>query len=396
MYPLNAILIGCTGQTLVDARRELAHLGIAVEAEYTDVRSCLARVLIEPSDKRLYVIHPKSQAEITQLEWLNESLVGLPILALVDPVPDASLLIRAMRAGAAQVVRLPIQLDDLNAATHRIAVQFGHATSQSRAVVVLGTNEGCGCTTIALNLAAEFARLRKVPCILGEGALSFGRLANYLGIQPPLTLFDLVNDLDRLNIERMRQAVTKIEENLLVLVGSYKSITPFSLTAEAALRLLDCARQLADLIVVDARYQFDDVDFEFVAKSQHVVLVANPSIPSLHSAKLLIDLLARREILAQQYVVINRFVDRDREFSRKSLEAALDVGHVFTVANDPVALRIAENSGETLRKAAPRSRALGDINALARTVLGMPVDDPPKRRGLLESISRVAHSLSFK
>jgi pilus assembly protein CpaE len=394
MYPLKALLIDFTGQNLLDVRRELTNLAIAVDGEYLDVRSCLANVATKPSDKRLFVVRPNTPSDIAQLEWLNESVVGQPILALVDPANDASLMVRAMRAGAAQVVRLPIQLDDLRAATHRIAVQFGHVTSQSRLIVVVGAGEGSGSTTIALNLASELGRLRNAPCILGEGAVSFGRLANYLGIQPQLTIYDLVNDLDRLDIERMRQALTKVEDNLLVLAGSYKTISPFTLTAEGAFRLLDCAKQLADLIVLDSRYQFDDVDFDVISKAQHLVLLGKPTIPSLHCLKILLDLVARREMLGQRYVVINQFIPGDAEFSKRSLEAALDVPRVFTVAADAPAVRAAENAGETLRKAAPRSRALADITALAQTILGMPTEAHPMGWRFLNSLSHLAHSLS--
>ena len=70
------------------------------------------------------------------------------------------MMIRAMRAGAAQVVRLPLQGDDFRAAMHRIAIQFGHPQGKSRTVVVFGSSEGSGCTTVALNLASELGRLR--------------------------------------------------------------------------------------------------------------------------------------------------------------------------------------------------------------------------------------------
>ena len=145
MYPLKTLLIGCTDDVLGDLRRELNHLSVAIEGEYLDVRSCLTFVLANPS-KRLLVFYPKSAAEIVQLERLNESVVGQPILALVDPTNDPSLMVRAMRAGAAQVVRLPLQADDFRAAMSRIAVQFGYEVNPCRVITVLGATEGSGCT----------------------------------------------------------------------------------------------------------------------------------------------------------------------------------------------------------------------------------------------------------
>jgi pilus assembly protein CpaE len=396
MYPLKAILIGCPSQSLSEVQRELGNLSISVEGEYIDVGKCLAKVLAAPSARRLFVVCPQSQSDISQIEWLNESLVGQPILALVDPAQDPSMMMRAMRAGAAQVVRLPLQLDDLRAATHRIAVQFGHSSFKSQLIVVLGAGEGCGSTTIALNLASELGRLHNAPCLLSEGAVSFGRLANYLSIEPKLTIVDLLSDPDRLDVERMRQALVKVEDNLLVLAGSYKAIVPFTVTAAGALGLVEYAKQLVDFIVVDSRYQFDDVDFEFVTRAQHIVVLTKPTIPSLHNCKLLLDLLARRECMGQQHIVVNQFVRGDSEFSKRALESALDVSNLTTVASDPHAVRSAENAGETLRKAAPRSHTLADITALARNILGLPAEQLRDRGGFLKSLSRLAHSLSLK
>ncbi len=396
MYPLKAMLIGCTGQNLLDVGRELASLSIPIEGEYVDVRSCLAHVFANPSDKRLFVVHPSTTAEIVQVEALCDSVAGQPILALVDLAHDPSMMVRAMRAGAAQVVRLPVQLDDLRAATHRIALQFGHSSTQSRLIDVFGASDGSGCTTIALNLASEIARLRNATCILSEGSVSFGRLANYLGIEPQLTAHDLIGDLDRLDIERMRQALTQVDDNLLVLAGSYKNIAEDILTTEAAFKLLDCAKQLADVVVVRSRNRFEELDLDFVSKAHHIVIVAKPTIPSLHSLKLLLDLVARRECFGQQYVVINQFRNGAGEFSQRSLEAALDLPHVFTVAYDPSSMQTAENAGETLHRAAAHSCALADITALARIILGLPPEVQSAPRRFLNSMNHLAHSLSLK
>ncbi len=141
-----------------------------------------------------------------------------------------------------------------------------------------------------MNLACEIARLQQDGlCVLAEQAVAFGRLANYLGIRPKVTLYDLVSDLDHMDAERMREAMTPIDDNLCVLVGSYREITPFTITPEVAFKALACAMQLARTVVVDARHHFEEVDLDFAAKSQHVVLVAKPTIPSLHAMRTLLE-----------------------------------------------------------------------------------------------------------
>jgi pilus assembly protein CpaE len=352
--------------------------------------------LANVAEKRLLVFYPKSAAEIEQLERLNESVADQPILALVDPANDPSLMLRAMRAGAAQVVRLPLQPDDFRAAMKRIAIQFGHALNQCRVITVLGATEGSGTTSISLNLAAEIGRLRNAPCLLAEGAVGFGRLANYLGIAPQLTIMDLINDIDHVDVERVRQAVMKVDDHLHVLTGSHGGIVPFELTTEKVFRLLNYAKQLNDVLVVDGRYAYEELDFEFVARSQQLVLVAQPTMPSLYGVRRILDLLAQRKCLAQEHVVINRYLPSDKEFSIHSFEDVLHVPKVFLVASDWASFQAAANAGQTLRKTAPRSHALADITVLARAMLGMPAEPPPVGWSFLGSWNRVAHALNLK
>src|SRR5580704_11853327 len=99
-------------------------------------------------------------------------------------------------------------------------VAIASPTSNSRTVVVLAASQGSGCTTLAVNVASELARLDNSPCILGEQSVAFGRLANFLHICPHTTLYDLVTEIGQLDPERMRRALTRIEDNFSVLVGS--------------------------------------------------------------------------------------------------------------------------------------------------------------------------------
>jgi pilus assembly protein CpaE len=374
MYLLDALLIGCAEEVLPSLRRELKNLSVAIEGEFTDVRSCLTHVLATPVEKQLFIIQPRSAADVISLERLNESIAGRPILALVDPAADPSLMVRAMRAGAAQVVRVPLEPDDFRAAMHRITVQFGYSQHQSRAICVFGASEGSGSTTIALNLASEIGRLQHTPCLLAEGSVIFGRLANYLGIEPQLTMHDLASDIETLDLDRFRQALTKVEDNLLILAGSYRALTPFTLTTDTALKLLCYAKQVAEVVIVDGRYNFEELDFEFASQVQQIVLVGTTKLTSLFGLKLLLASFATRGLMAEQFVVINQFDAASTEFSHRRLEEILGVPKVFTVVADPVSMLTAENEGKPLRQAVPRSHALADISALAHSMMRIPVE----------------------
>jgi Flp pilus assembly CpaE family ATPase len=390
MYGLKALLVGCQGQTLVDVRRELENLSIEIEGQVRDVEACLSLIAARPSETRLLVLFAGAQTSTEAVERVVASVAGKPVLVLTDSRRDFSALTHGPNVEA---MGLPFRPDDLRSAIHRLVVQSPQAASRCRTVLVLGATEDVGATTVCVNLASELARLQGGPCILAEQAVAFGRLANYLGIRPKVTLYDLVSDLDHMDEERMREAMTPIDDNLHVLVGSYREITPFTITPEVAFKALACAMQLARTVVVDARHHFDEVDLDFAAKSQHVVLVAKPTILSLHSMRTLLEALLRRGSVGKHYVVINQYVASADAISRHTIEGHLNEHEVFLVASDP-AIQNAENSGRLLRKSAPESEALRDISTLARTILGLPPEHPP-RASLVDSLKRMAHSLNL-
>jgi pilus assembly protein CpaE len=252
--------------------------------------------------------------------------------------------------------------------------------STCRSVVVLGATEGSGCTTLCVNLAIELARLQNRHCILGEQSVAFGRLANLLRISPHLTLYDLVSEPDRLDAELMRTALTKIDDNLSVLVGSYLAVRPVTITHEIAFKVLECTLQLAETVIVDARHNFDDVDFEFATHAEHLVLVAKPTMPSLRALRTIVETFARRGTAGKRYVVINQYQPNGDVSSKDTIERFLDVPDVFLVSADPEAVEAAENSGKMLRALFPDREVVKDIAALARTMLGLPPEPVIRHR----------------
>jgi pilus assembly protein CpaE len=390
MYGLKALLVAFRGQTLSDVRRELERLSIEIEGEVRDVGECRSWIAARPSDKRLLVAHSGSQSAPRAVEQLVEEATGPPTLILFDRGYEPVL---ETRRPTLEAVALPFRPDDLQSAIHRLVIESPQAASRCRTILVLGATEGVGCTAIAANLASEVARLERETCILAEQAVAFGRLANYLGIRPKVTLYDLVSDLDHMDEARMREAMAPFEENLYVLVGSYREITPFMITPEVAFKALACAMQLARTVVVDARHHFEEVDLDFAARSQHVVLVAKPTIPSLHSMRTLLEALLRRGSTGKHYVVINQYVPSAEAISRQTIEGHLNEHEVFLVASDP-AMAAVESSGRLLRASAPESQALRDISAVAHSILGLHPEQP-QRHTLRESLKRVAQSLNL-
>src|SRR5215831_3940368 len=107
MLPFNVILIGIRDDLLGQLRKELATANATVETECHDVRSGLPNLRASRAQIRLIIVYVAGAEQVNEVRKLSSLLPGWPILALVELTEDADNLLRANRAGAAQLVILP-------------------------------------------------------------------------------------------------------------------------------------------------------------------------------------------------------------------------------------------------------------------------------------------------
>lgn len=369
MYPFKVVLISCPVPVANELQVQLANLAVEVEYHFPDVKTVLSHLPMAPEAKRLFIMHVEDETSLKEIERLSDAFLGRPILALVRADAARETLLETMRAGAAQLVTLPLNLNDFQRALDRLAKQYGYAATESKIIAVCGTREGCGATSLAINLAVEIVRRQQVSCILAELSLQMGRLASYLDLKPRYTLQDLLSDMEHLDLNLVKQALIERDQNLQVLCGPYQSISPLKATKENLQRLVELVRRLAHVVVLDMAYTFDENYFAILTDVSHLVLVADQTVPGIQALSMVRDTLQRREVNAEQFIVINRFDSSVKDLTGDYLRSYLQVPQIYTVVNDYAAFSTAIESGNSLREKAPRSKALTDLDHLAQELL---------------------------
>jgi pilus assembly protein CpaE len=369
MYSLSVTLIGCQDSLQRNVLSMLINQKASLDAQYDDVESAITALRDDVSGApRLFIMHVPDSAMLPHLRQLVGVFVGRPVLALVDAMMDPSVLLGAMRSGAAQVVPLPIQPEDFRAAMDCIAQQYGHSQS-SQAICISGVTGGCGATALAVNIAYEIATQLGQHVILSELSLQIGKLSAYLDVNPEHTTFDLLNDGERVDPQMIQRALTRITDRLDVLAGEYRAITPVSASSASIIRLVDYCRSLSNVALFDVPCTYDDLYFETLAVADQVVLVGEQKIPSIRTLKLVCEALSRIDGARKLHIIINRYDPRMPGFGAERLKSLLDVEGVLTVCNDYAAVMASINHGRPLRQEAPRSAALSDINRVVQTLL---------------------------
>src|SRR2546423_2757844 len=127
---------------------------------------------------------------------------------------SSDLILRSLRAGARDFLRLPIVADELRTVLDRTiefsAEQVEAPKKKGRMIAVFSSKGGCGTSFLATNLAAA----TNAPTVLADLNLQAGDLPLFLGLEPKYSIADLVENRARLDNELAARYVTPYSSNL--------------------------------------------------------------------------------------------------------------------------------------------------------------------------------------
>jgi pilus assembly protein CpaE len=174
---------------------------------------------------------------------------------------------------------------------------------------VFGVKGGTGATTVSANLAVELRRVTGARVVLLELDLPLGDSAIHLGAEPRHSVYDLVQNLHRMDNALLSGFVTEHPSGLHILSAPYQPWQPGGLNSEQIRRILAILRQSYAFVVVDAPRLFSAGTLEAVIEADHVYLVTTtdtPAIRNLCRAVPVLDTLTPHEIRSRCRLIVNR------------------------------------------------------------------------------------------
>ena len=321
-----------------------------------------------------------SQASLDRFAALAGGDVPLIAAAYEPPLT----LVRALiRLGAHDVIPMPIGLADLETALdpirrQRASEKARHDTGEARLVTVIKSEGGVGATALLGQLATRFAaeeRARGREACLIDLDLQFGDAAFQLGLQPSLTLSDLVAAGTRLDGELLRATATAHPSGLQVVAAPVEIQPLDSLSSDHLMTLISVAKAEYGTVFVDLPANWTNWSLSLLARADLILMVTQLSVPSLNRARRQLDLLRSQGLGdIELKLILNRFEKKlfDR-LSAKDVERVLGRAPDFTIANDYQTVTEAIERGVPLaeiRRKGPLARDLALLDTGVATALG--------------------------
>jgi pilus assembly protein CpaE len=311
----------------------------------------------------------------------------LAIAMVYSANAEPELLVRCMRAGARELLKLPFSCGEMSEALYRVSALLSPNSPAKKApgklLVFLGAKGGSGVTTLACNFAVSLARAQREKTLLIDLNLPLGDVAINLGIRVEHSIANAFQIHSRLDSQLLTTLLAQHDSGLSVLAAPHELASTY-VSVEAINKLLEVARQNFDYVVVDAgsrldlqrKHRFDD--------SATIYLVTQAGIPELrNSHRLLSELAAAGSPKVE--VVLNRY---------DAFGADIDEAHVVKALNRPANWRIPNNYA-AVRRMQNTANPLSDdgeqiaqvIGQMTESVCGRaPVEEKKKGFSFFKSV----------
>ena len=259
-------------------------------------------------------------------------------------------IIKALRWGAKEFLPKPILKDDLiRVLTMLNSVSAENDSSQSKIISVYSNKGGIGKTTIAVNLAAELARVTKDKVALIDLNLQLGDISTFLNLNPPFDVNYVMRKLVDKSEDILIKGFEKYKDTSLYILAdpSYieqsESITPAMVTT-----LFAALKKVFSYIVIDMSSSIDPISLKILDSSDWILFTTIVNIPAIRNAQRCLNLFRSRKYPKDKVkIIINRYMDND-EINLEDIENTLGETIYWKIPNNYFTIMEAINKGETI------------------------------------------------
>jgi pilus assembly protein CpaE len=327
---------------------------------------------IEGAAAAVIQVDVDTAASIKRFQKLASS-VETPLIA-ASYEPPLALVRSLIRAGAQDVVPLPLSFEDVETSLAPLTEQLNRRSDASTAtsaklVSVIKSVGGVGATGLLTQLAIRFAHKEaargRETCLI-DLDMQFGDVAFQLGLGPKLSLGDLLDAGTRLDGDLLRATTTDHASGLKVIAAPADMMPLEGISSEHVLRIVDMATREFGTVFVDLPTNWTNWSLSLVARSDLVVLVTELTVTGLNRARRQLNLLESQDLGGLDVrVIVNRF-DKSLARTISLADASKALGRTvdYTVSNDFAVMRAAIDRGVPINEIKRKTTLGKDLDAL--------------------------------
>ncbi|MGQ0604826.1 MAG: response regulator [Anaerolineales bacterium] len=284
-------------------------------------------------------------------------------IVMVSVQQDTDYLRQAMLAGARDFLTKPPSADELINTIRRLgeisrdserkaAVQVAEVVTATggrrvgidgKIIAVFSPKGGCGCTSIATNLAVAL-QSEEVKVAVVDANIQFGDVHVLFSLKSKYSLVDLVRQ-EELDEGFIQSVLAAHPSGVKVVLGPQSPEDAEYVHAPQLRKLLEDLRHLFNYVIVDTASVLREQELAVLDVADRILLVATPDIASLANAKKFFDLSEKLEYPKEKIMLVLNRMDKRWGISPQSVEESLKHPVKGQIAFDDKTVISAINSG---------------------------------------------------
>jgi pilus assembly protein CpaE len=244
----------------------------------------------------------------------------------------------------------------------------------SRCWAVTGAVGGAGATTLAVELASQFAARssRERSVCLVDLNLADGAAAAYLGVKAMMPLGEIGAAPERLDAGLLHAFAAQASKRLDLLAAPRDPAAFDHASRDLVLRILELACEVYDAVIIDAPRHRRPWTLEALSGADEVLIVSELTVPALLAAR---DYSDELELALpagpRPRIVLNRTASRmfGPAPSMAEAERALQRKAEAGISSDWEAAAASVNLGGPISQHRPKSKIVRDVAALVERLL---------------------------
>ncbi len=314
-----------------------------------------------------------------ELRFVARVAAECPRTAVICASRDASpdLILRSIRAGAREFLRLPVNADEFQTVYARVAEfcagQPEAPKKRGRVIASFSSKGGTGTTFVASNVAAGL----DAPTVLVDLNLHAGDLGLFLGVEPKFSIADVVEHRERVDDSLLRSFLTPHSARLSLLAAPREADSADDIEPEHVFQVLELLRERFDYVVIDPQHTFDAITLAALDQADDILLVLTLDIPAIRSAQRALQIFDRLGYPRHKiHVVVNRF-SKQIDLDLRQVERFLGERVMGYVQSDYKTAVNSINLGRPLVESEPNSKIAAELRQITAQVTGAKPSPPP-------------------
>ena len=268
-----------------------------------------------------------------------------------------------------------VAVDDGSGPVLQTSIESADWSHRGEMIAIFNPKGGVGKTTLATNLAAALVTQGKRVLLVDADTVT-GHVTSSLSMEGVATVVDAWRD------EQEGAAAQTFDELAAVHSSGLKVLpltsSPIHTEILDPLRVADAitaARRTNDYVIVDFHPSYSPLNRALFDRADRILVPVTPDLPAIRAIVQLRDVAEELGMRERMAMVINR---ANTGVSVADMERTVGMPSFGQIRSDGLLLVKAANEGRTAVEMAPREKIVGDFNALAARIMGLPEAEPAK------------------